>query len=240
MNKEPVVDSWLNALSDTRQRTKAALKGVNPWDAIVDLLRQKHNLLIGERFAEMAYYTLGKAAPEQPGAMIVKGRNLISGLPDSVEITSLEVQAANNSQKTLPYVNWSPEGSARTIGILLYSIAAYEVNWLFIDILQQPIPEDSIEIESLFQRNLEELATFIRSDTLAEHWFRLNIVRQHLMQTYSQMSLEDFQRSRRGSDSCCSAEWVIHELCQFEAERRNEISGLLTAARKALKSETLL
>ena len=89
-------------------------------------------------------------------------------------------------------------------------------------------------------RNPEELATFVRRNTVAQHWLRLNIVRRHLVRVYSQMSLEDFYRPRLGSDSYCSAEWVMHELCQYEAECRNEISGLLAAARKALKSETLL
>lgn len=49
---------------------------------------------------------------------------------------------------------------------------------------------------------------------------------------YREMSLEDFQRMR--SSPYCSAEWVIHELCQFEAEYRVKIKNLLTDAQAAL------
>jgi len=236
-NKEPVITSWLNALSDTRYRTKSALKSISPWDVIVDLLRQKHNLLIGEPTAERAYYDLVKVSRKQPRKLLVKGRSLITGLPVAVEITSTEIQAADNSQETLPYMSWSQQGSDKTIGKLLYSIAAHGVNLLFATVLRQSLPE---ELEALFERDQDKLVTLIQGETVAQHWFRLNTVQQNLFRAYNQMSLEDFQRVRSVSDFDCSAEWVIHELCQFEAERRNEMTTLLSVARKALKTKTEL
>src|SRR5688572_334486 len=44
--------SWLSALHDARRRTQAVLTGINPWDAVVRLLREKHHLLISESRAE--------------------------------------------------------------------------------------------------------------------------------------------------------------------------------------------
>jgi hypothetical protein len=96
--------------------------------------------------------------------------------------------------------------------------------------LQQSPPD---EVEGLFQRDPQQLKVF-RGETMAQHWKRLNAVRDQLIHAYGTMSLEDFQRTRTGSDIFCSAEWVAHELCQFEAERRADIAFMLAGARKAL------
>ncbi|MCR5040902.1 MAG: rod shape-determining protein [Clostridia bacterium] len=63
--------------------------------AIVAYIRKKHNLLIGERTAEDIKLKIGSAYPyEGEGAVTVKGRNLIDGLPKNVEITSQDVRQA--------------------------------------------------------------------------------------------------------------------------------------------------
>lgn len=62
---------------------------------IVQHLRSKHNLLIGEPTAEKAKIDIGSAYPlPQERTYIVKGRNLTTGLPDSVEISSIEIRDA--------------------------------------------------------------------------------------------------------------------------------------------------
>ena len=64
-------------------------------EAIIAYIKKKYNLLIGERTAEDIKIKLGSAYPyEGEGAMDVKGRNLLDGLPKSVEITSEEVREA--------------------------------------------------------------------------------------------------------------------------------------------------
>ncbi|MBI3287491.1 MAG: rod shape-determining protein, partial [Chloroflexi bacterium] len=64
-------------------------------EAIVQYVRQKYNLLIGERSAEMIKIAIGSAYPlPEEQTMIVRGRNLITGLPDAVEISSVEVREA--------------------------------------------------------------------------------------------------------------------------------------------------
>jgi rod shape-determining protein MreB len=62
---------------------------------IIQYARQKYNLLIGERMAERAKITIGSAYPlPQEQIMAVKGRNLITGLPESIEVSSVEVREA--------------------------------------------------------------------------------------------------------------------------------------------------
>jgi rod shape-determining protein MreB and related proteins len=62
---------------------------------IIQYARQKYNLLIGERMAERAKITIGSAYPlPQEQIMTIKGRNLITGLPESIEVSSVEVREA--------------------------------------------------------------------------------------------------------------------------------------------------
>ena len=64
-------------------------------DAIISYVKRTFNLLIGERSAEDIKIKLGSAYPyEGEAAMEIKGRNLIDGLPKSVEITSEQVRQA--------------------------------------------------------------------------------------------------------------------------------------------------
>ena len=61
-------------------------------DAIVRYMRKKHNLLIGERTAEEMKIRIGSAYPRREQLFIdVKGRNLISGLPQAIVVGSNEM-----------------------------------------------------------------------------------------------------------------------------------------------------
>jgi rod shape-determining protein MreB len=64
-------------------------------EEIVQYMKRKFNLLIGERSAEIIKMTIGCAYPGSELRKIdVKGRNLISGIPKIVEINSEEVREA--------------------------------------------------------------------------------------------------------------------------------------------------
>lgn len=64
-------------------------------EALVQYARQKYNLLIGERTAERVKIEIGSAYPlEEEKTMVLRGRNLITGLPQEVEISSVEVREA--------------------------------------------------------------------------------------------------------------------------------------------------
>lgn len=68
--------------------------GGNAFDeAIVNHMKKAHNLLIGGNTAEDIKLKIGSAASyDGEGAMDVRGRNLVDGLPKSVEITSQEIR----------------------------------------------------------------------------------------------------------------------------------------------------
>lgn len=62
---------------------------------IVQYMRNKHNLLIGDAGAERVKMEIGSAYPlPQELTIAIKGRNLTTGLPDSVEVSSIEIREA--------------------------------------------------------------------------------------------------------------------------------------------------
>lgn len=62
---------------------------------IVQYVRTKYNVLVGERIAEQVKWNIGSAFPLPVEKMAeVRGRNLITGLPESIEISSIEVREA--------------------------------------------------------------------------------------------------------------------------------------------------
>ena len=64
---------------------------------ILQFIRKKYNLLIGERMAEQLKMAIGSAYPLQSElTMTARGRNLITGLPGSVEVSSVEIREAIN------------------------------------------------------------------------------------------------------------------------------------------------
>jgi rod shape-determining protein MreB and related proteins len=64
-------------------------------EAITQYIKRKHNLLIGERTAEMIKIQIGSAAPlERPLTTEIKGRNLIEGVPKTVTICDEEIREA--------------------------------------------------------------------------------------------------------------------------------------------------
>lgn len=63
--------------------------------AIINYIKKKYNLLIGERTAENVKIAIGSAFPmEQETEMEIKGRNLLNGLPENIVVTSAEIREA--------------------------------------------------------------------------------------------------------------------------------------------------
>ena len=70
-------------------------------EAIVQYMKRKHNLLIGERTAEIIKIEIGCAYPfEEIKVGSIKGRDLISGIPKITETNSEEIREAINEQVT--------------------------------------------------------------------------------------------------------------------------------------------
>ena len=64
-------------------------------DAIMQYLKRKYNLLIGERTAEQIKIQVGSAYPlEKPITMEIKGRNLIEGVPRTITVDDSEIREA--------------------------------------------------------------------------------------------------------------------------------------------------
>jgi rod shape-determining protein MreB len=66
-------------------------------EAIIQYVKRKYNLLIGERTAEMIKINIGSAYPnpnEEELTMEIKGRDLVGGIPKTLEISSKEVREA--------------------------------------------------------------------------------------------------------------------------------------------------
>ena len=83
------------SLASTVVSTSIKIAGDDFDESIVRYMRKKHNLLIGERTAEEIKIRVGCAYPlPEIMTMTVKGRNLVTGLPKSVEITSDSIEEA--------------------------------------------------------------------------------------------------------------------------------------------------
>lgn len=64
-------------------------------EAIVQFIKRNYNLLIGERTAELIKICLGNAFPEnETKTMEIKGRDLVGGIPRTLEINSDEIREA--------------------------------------------------------------------------------------------------------------------------------------------------
>jgi rod shape-determining protein MreB len=108
----PVSEAWGNMVVDigggTTEVAVISLSGIvysqsiriagdTMDEAIINYIKRKHNLLIGERTAEKIKIALGTAYSEDAiRAADVKGRDLVLGVPKTREITSEEIMNALN------------------------------------------------------------------------------------------------------------------------------------------------
>jgi rod shape-determining protein MreB len=62
---------------------------------VITYMRNKYNLFIGERTAEQVKMTIGSGYPlPEEKTTSVRGRNLVTGLPEAIEISSVEIREA--------------------------------------------------------------------------------------------------------------------------------------------------
>ena len=77
--------------------SKSVRVGGDEFDSsIINFIKKKYNLLIGERTAEDIKIQIGSACPLEEGelSMEIKGRNLLNGLPENITITSDQIRSA--------------------------------------------------------------------------------------------------------------------------------------------------
>ena len=83
------------SLGGTVVSTSIKIAGDDFGEAIVRYMRKKHNLLIGERTVEDIKINIGSAFPRaEVVSMDIRGRNLVTGLPKTVTVTSAETEEA--------------------------------------------------------------------------------------------------------------------------------------------------
>lgn len=83
------------SLGGTVVSTSIKVAGDDFDEAIVRYMRKKHNLLIGERTAEEIKIKIGSVYPRKETAAVeVRGRNLVTGLPKTIAVTSEETEEA--------------------------------------------------------------------------------------------------------------------------------------------------
>jgi rod shape-determining protein MreB len=64
-------------------------------EAIVQYLKRKYNLLVGERTAESVKIQIGSAFPfDEPRKIEIKGRDLIAGIPKTITVTDSDIREA--------------------------------------------------------------------------------------------------------------------------------------------------
>src|SRR6266568_170474 len=82
------------AVEDSAYRAKASEVYLMD-EAIIQYIKRKYNLLIGERTAEAIKIELGSAYPlDEPLSYEVRGRNLIEGIPKTITISDEEIREA--------------------------------------------------------------------------------------------------------------------------------------------------
>ncbi|MDR3091744.1 MAG: rod shape-determining protein [Clostridiales bacterium] len=83
------------SLGGTVVSTSLKVAGDNFDESIVRYMRKKHSLLIGERTAEDLKINIGTAFTRaNPVSMDIRGRNLVTGLPKTISVSSEEMQEA--------------------------------------------------------------------------------------------------------------------------------------------------
>lgn len=83
------------SLGGTVVSTSVKIAGDKFDEAIIRYMRKKHNVMIGERTAEDLKINIGTVFPRQQKVqMDIRGRNLVSGLPKTITVTSTELMEA--------------------------------------------------------------------------------------------------------------------------------------------------
>ena len=83
------------SLSGIVNHTSIRIGGDEMGQAIIQYFKKNYNLLIGEKTAETIKCTIGSAAPlEEELFQEVKGRDLINGIPKTIQISSVEIREA--------------------------------------------------------------------------------------------------------------------------------------------------
>lgn len=82
------------ALNGIVQKESLRVAGDEMDEAIIQHFKRDHNLLIGERTAESIKCNVGSAMQGTDYKLSVKGRNMVAGIPKTIEVSSAEIREA--------------------------------------------------------------------------------------------------------------------------------------------------
>jgi uncharacterized damage-inducible protein DinB len=127
-------------------------------------------------------------------------------------------------------IDWLPGGDESSIGTVLYHIADIEADWLYVEVLEQPIPSEVAALFPYPTRDEHGHLTQVQGCSLEQHLERLETVRGLLLDVFQRMHLPEFRRVRALPNYDVTPEWVLHHLMQHEAEHRGQIGALRARA----------
>ena len=138
--------------------------------------------------------------------------------------------------------------TVQEVATLLYHIAVFEVDWLYVDILggdhdmDRRIPNSPPQIAAVLPYPMmmgDWSYTPVESESLATHLERLSLIREAFLEVVGGMSLTDFRTLRPSDDDMVTPEWVVEHLSQHEAEHRGQIwEARVTAEARAASQST--
>ncbi len=131
-------------------------------------------------------------------------------------------------------IDWRPPQDESSIGTILYHLADIEADWLYVEVLEQPMPPELAASFTFPTRDAQGRLTQVTDFTLEQHLARLATVRRPMLDAYQSMDLADFRRARSLPNYDVTPEWVLYHLMQHEAEHRGQIGTLRFRAEQAL------
>jgi uncharacterized damage-inducible protein DinB len=134
-------------------------------------------------------------------------------------------------------IDWFPPGDESSIGTVLHHLALIEADWLYEEVLVQPIPPEVAALFPFGYRDAQGRLSQVQGLSLEQLLSRLDKVRGLLLDVYQGMDLLEFRRIRSLPDYDVTPEWVLHHLIQHEAEHRSQIGALRADAQRYLDAE---
>lgn len=148
---------------------------------------------------------------------------------------ALTIESIESTRRDTLY--WRRNDFDSNISDLLYHIALVEADWLFVDVLERPIPAELNRYLAYGDRDASGRLVHIGTEELESSLIRLTRVRAALNETFAVMELGEFRRLRKSERREVSPEWVLHHLLQHEAEHRGQINLMKRLGNEAARKE---